>query len=252
MPRSRPRFVPLLTKLEREHPELVDPVAVVAAGRVIVRGRVLTNPRARVAAGESLTVVTAPTLLRGTIKLRGAFESFVVQAAGKVALDLGASAGGFTRALLDAGVARVYAVDAGFGQMIGSLRSDPRVVNLERTNLAELGPALVPDEVALMTMDLSYLSIARALGQTDQLYWASRAELIALVKPMYELGLARPPSDEQTLAGAVHSAAQAATAHGWTVLETMRSPITGSRGAIEFFLHACRGEQGGRLAPRPF
>jgi 23S rRNA (cytidine1920-2'-O)/16S rRNA (cytidine1409-2'-O)-methyltransferase len=237
MPRTRPRFVPLLARLEQEYPEILDPAAAIAAGWLRVRGRVVSNPRALVARGDSLSL-TAPTLLRGTIKLRRALACFDVHATGKVALDVGASAGGFTQALLEAGVARVYAVDAGHGQLLGSLRADARVVNLERTNLGELDRALVPEEVALMTVDLSYLSIARALGQFEQLGWARNADLIALVKPMYELGLARPPSDEPLLAMAVQLAVQAATARGWTVVQSMRSPVTGSRGAIEFFLHA--------------
>src|SRR5579885_3286776 len=117
--------------------------------------------------------------LRGTIKLRAALAAFAVEVAGRVALDVGASTGGFTVALLEAGAARVYAVDAGFGQLLGRLRQDARVVNLERTNLAALE---LPEPIDLVTVDLSYLSIALAAPQLPR-----APELIALVKPMFEL-----------------------------------------------------------------
>ena len=104
-----------------------------------------------------------------------------------MALDLGAAAGGFTQALLEAGAARVYAVDAGSGQLRGWLRVDPRVINLERTNLADVGPDLVPETVDLVTIDLSYLALADALPQIDTSVLASSATVVALVKPTYEL-----------------------------------------------------------------
>jgi hypothetical protein len=109
-----------------------------------------------------------PHLLRGTVKLAHALTTFGVCAVGVVALDLGAAAGGFTQALLDAGAACVYAVDAGVGQLRGWLRADPRVVNLERTNLAQLDRHLIGEPVDLVTMDLSYLAVAQAIGQIDR------------------------------------------------------------------------------------
>jgi 23S rRNA (cytidine1920-2'-O)/16S rRNA (cytidine1409-2'-O)-methyltransferase len=100
--------------------------------------------------------------LRGEAKLRAALAAFGVRPAGRVALDLGAAAGGFTRVLLDAGAARVYAVDAGFGQLLGSLRQEPRVVVLERVNLGNLDCRRIPDAIELITIDLSYLSLSEA------------------------------------------------------------------------------------------
>ncbi len=109
-----------------------------------------------------------------------------------VALDLGAAAGGFTQALLEAGVERVYAVDVGSGQLRGWLRADPRVVNLERTNVADVGPDLVPEAVDLVTIDLSYLALADALPQIDAAILAPAATVIVLVKPTYELHAGDP------------------------------------------------------------
>ena len=107
-------------------------------------------------------------------------------------LDLGAAAGGFTRVLLESGAARVYAVDAGFGQLLGSLRQDPRVVNLEATNVAALDTHLIPEPIEVVTIDVSYLALAAAVAQLDRITIVPGADLIGLVKPMFELRLARP------------------------------------------------------------
>ena len=173
--------------------------------------------------------------LHGVEKLTFALERFGVDVHGRVAFDCGASTGGFTRALLDAGAARVYAVDAGFGQLLGSLRQDERVVNLERTNLAD---ARVDEPVDVVTLDLSYLSLADALPQLA-VELATGADLLALVKPMFELHLGRLPDDQDAgLAEALPLAAAAATAAGWTVVATDRSPVRGRAGAVEGFMHA--------------
>lgn len=176
--------------------------------------------------------------LRGSLKLRAALERFQVTVEGRVALDVGAAAGGFTRVLLDAGAKKVYAVDAGHGQLLGSLRQDPRVVNLEATNIAELTDELVPDPIELFTVDVSYLPLRRAVTQLQRVAFAERAELIGLVKPMFELQLASAPSDRPTLDHALAKAVDGVMASGWTAVATMDSPVTGAKGAPEMFIHA--------------
>jgi 23S rRNA (cytidine1920-2'-O)/16S rRNA (cytidine1409-2'-O)-methyltransferase len=169
-----------------------------------------------------------------------ALSTFAVAVAGRVVLDLGAAAGGFTRVLLEAGASRVYAVDAGYGQLLGSLRQDERVVNLERTNLGRLDAALVPDLVDVITIDLSYLAVAKAVGQLEPLRISPDADLIALVKPMFELELPAPPGDPGQLAAAVERAQRGLTRAGWRAVSWTRSPVEGSRGAIEYLIHARR------------
>ena len=212
------------------------PIDAIRAGHVRVNGFPVTNPDALVARDAHVAVV-APQPLAGEAKLAAALAAFAPRVAGRVALDLGAAAGGFTRVLLAAGARRVYAVDAGFGQLLGSLRQDPRVVTLERTNLGALTPALIPDAIELVTIDVSYLALARAVPQLAPLHIAGDAELIALVKPMYELGLAAPPPDE-LLPAAVAAARAGIEAAGWTVTGVIASPVTGHRGAKELLLHA--------------
>jgi 23S rRNA (cytidine1920-2'-O)/16S rRNA (cytidine1409-2'-O)-methyltransferase len=239
MGRKRPRLRKLASELAQRFPHLEDPEAVIAAGDVYVDGLPRTNPASLVSAGASLTL-RSPKQLRGKAKLEHALSTFDVDAAGRIAVDVGAAAGGFTVALLEAGAARVYAVDAGHGQLLGSLRQDPRVVNLERTNLAQLDTALVPQVVDLISMDLSYLAIGAAAPQLETLLLDPRADLIALVKPIYELGLAALPTEDRQVRAAVEHAANGLAASGWRVVATTRSPVLGTRGAIEWLVHARR------------
>ena len=211
----------------------------IRAGHIRVNGFPVTNPDALVARDAHVTV-HVPQPLAGEAKLRAALSAFSPAVAGRVAVDIGAAAGGFTRVLLDAGARRVYAVDAGFGQLRGSLRQDARVVNLERTNLGELDTTLVPDTVEMITVDVSYIALARAVPQLGNLRIASDAELVALVKPQFELGLREPPPDA-LLPEAGRRAAEAIEAAGWTVAAIIDSPVLGHRGAKELLLHAKRG-----------
>jgi 23S rRNA (cytidine1920-2'-O)/16S rRNA (cytidine1409-2'-O)-methyltransferase len=184
--------------------------------------------------------IRAEAPLRGEVKLRPALQAFDVEVAARVALDLGAAAGGFTRVLLEAGASRVYAVDAGYGQLLGSLRQAPRVVVLERVNLGDLDTRHVPDAAELITVDLSYLGVSQAVLQIEQIRIDPRADLIALGKPMFELGLRSPPAEQSELSRAEERAAAGLEAAGWSVLGSIRSPVTGARGSTEFLVHARR------------
>jgi 23S rRNA (cytidine1920-2'-O)/16S rRNA (cytidine1409-2'-O)-methyltransferase len=180
----------------------------------------------------------APRSLRGSAKLVAALDHFDVGASGRVCLDIGASSGGFTTMLLERGATRVYAVDAGHGQLLGSLRQDPRVVNLEGTNVGDLSSDHVPDVIDVVTIDVSYLSLASAVAQLDRLRFAAGAEIIGLVKPMFELRLATAPTDTRSLDEALDAAVAGIATAGWHVAGTMESPERGAKGAIEGFVHA--------------
>jgi 23S rRNA (cytidine1920-2'-O)/16S rRNA (cytidine1409-2'-O)-methyltransferase len=234
------RLRTLLEEVSDRFPEVEDPRGSIESGEVLVGGIPVRNPASRVRAGSALGL-RSPQPLRGALKLAPALSRFAVPVAGRIALDLGAAAGGFTSALLAAGACRVYAVDVGHGQLLGSLRQDPRVVNLESTNLSELSVRLVPDRVEVVTMDLSNLAVARAVEQLGDGLLAADADLVALVKPMFELGLGRLPESGLQLEEAVERAAAGVGAAGWKVEGSMRSPVVGARGAVEFLLHARRG-----------
>jgi 23S rRNA (cytidine1920-2'-O)/16S rRNA (cytidine1409-2'-O)-methyltransferase len=236
--RHRARFVALVDLLARLHPD-VEP-DVIVDGRLLVDGRVVTNPRARVRADASLRVVRERPL-RGTIKLAHALDELGLVVADRVAVDTGASAGGFTTALLDAGARRVYAVDAGIGQLVGRLRNDRRVVNLEDRNLGALDRTCVPERVDVVTMDLSYLALRDAVPQLTHLDIAHDADLLVLVKPTFELRRGALAATDADVVAAIASAAAGMVASGWIMVETCEAPRTGRRGAREVFVHATRG-----------
>jgi 23S rRNA (cytidine1920-2'-O)/16S rRNA (cytidine1409-2'-O)-methyltransferase len=235
---NKRQFVSLLARLQQLRPDIADPERLIVQGRVLVDGYPVTNARSRVPVEASLTIESDEPL-QGERKLRAALREFGLRPNGNIALDAGAATGGFTKELLDAGARRVFAVDAGHGQLLGSLRQDDRVVVLERTNIADLTRALVPDSVDVITLDLSYLSIARVVPQLEVLDIAASAELVALVKPMFELGVAELPEPERW-PEAVERATRGVGRSGWRVGGVVRSPIPGGRGAVEFFMHATR------------
>lgn len=236
---ARPRFSTLRRRLASEHPELEDPDDLVTGGRVLVDGRFLTNPDAAIPMSASVVILPVSDL-RGEAKLGYALDRCRVPVDGRIALDVGAAAGGFTKALLARGARKVFAVDAGHGQLLGSLRQHDQVVNLEATNVGDLTQALVPDVVDIVTIDVSYLSLRSAVAQLDGISLSRQAQLVGLVKPMFELGRGWLPEDEGSLAEAVQLAETGIAAAGWQVRASFRSMVTGSRGAVEFFVHATR------------
>jgi 23S rRNA (cytidine1920-2'-O)/16S rRNA (cytidine1409-2'-O)-methyltransferase len=239
--RGRARLRALIEVVAEARPD-VDALEAISAGRIVVDGRTLINPASLVRRDAAITIRDeSGGALRGEAKLVAALRSFGVPVAGRVALDLGAAAGGFTRILLRAGARHVYAVDVGFGQLLGSLRQHPAVVNLERTNLAELSPQLIPETIEVVTADLSYLSLARAVPQlSGRVELAPYAELVAVVKPQFELGLRELPTEPRELERAVEHASEGIEQAGWTVTQAAESPVRGRRGAVEFLLHAVR------------
>jgi 23S rRNA (cytidine1920-2'-O)/16S rRNA (cytidine1409-2'-O)-methyltransferase len=234
---ARRRFTPLRRRLAATHPH-ENPDVAVAEGRVRIDGRYVSNADAMVAT-DAAVVVEASDPLRGEAKLGHALDRCEVPVAGTTALDVGAAAGGFTAALLDREARRVYAVDAGHGQRLGSLRLDPRVVNLEATNVSRLDRTLVPDPIQVVVVDVSYLPLRDAVRQaTERVDLADGCHLVGLVKPMFELGLGHLPETDAEHQKAVADAAEGIAGAGWHVERTFRSDVLGARGAIEHFVHA--------------
>lgn len=237
--RGRKAATVLADVLRRDFPDLVDPDAAIRSGKVAVDRVVRLNPAFRVRPGAHVSV-SGELSLRGEAKLRAALGRFSVPVEGRIALDVGASAGGFTRVLLERGAARVYAVDAGHGQLLGSLRADARVVNLESTNVGVLTPRLVPDTVEVVTVDVSYLSLTAAAEQVNRVALATEADLIGLVKPMFELRRATAPEDDESIEEARRAAVAGIESAGWQVRGWMHSPVRGAHGARELLVWARR------------
>ena len=227
----------LVDVLRKQRPDLEDALGFIERGEVLVEGAVVTNPNSQVLSDARIVVRPAKSL-KGEAKLNEGLDALrvPVDIEGRVALDVGASTGGFTTELLRRGARRVYAVDVGHGQLMGALRQDDRVVNLENLNAADLTRHEVPDSVDVMTIDVSYSPIRAILpGVTQALDFTAGAMLVALIKPMFELQAAELPTSPDDLGRAVMVAEQAIRSAGWRLEATVESPLRGNAGAVEYF-----------------
>ncbi|MBO0738540.1 MAG: TlyA family RNA methyltransferase, partial [Alphaproteobacteria bacterium] len=166
--------------------------ALILAGLVSISGRRVDKPGEQLAADAALSLKGQdhPWVSRGGVKLAHALDHFGIAINGSIALDIGASTGGFTEVLLSRGAKRVYAVDVGHGQLAWKLRQDPRVVVRERLNARQLSRGHIPEPVDIITCDASFIGLATVLPAPLELA-AERAELVALVKPQFEAGRGR-------------------------------------------------------------
>jgi len=225
--------------------------ALILAGVVSCGERRVDKPGEQLAADAILALKgrNHPWVSRGGVKLAHAFDHFRITVEGSVALDIGASTGGFTEVLLSRGARRVYAVDVGHGQLAWKLRQDPRVVILERLNARYLTRTEIPDPVDTIACDASFIGLATVLPAPLALA-AEHAQLVALVKPQFEAGPAlvgkggvvRNPEIHREVCERV--AAWVAAQPGWSVVGIVESPIRGPEGNREFLLYASRGSEG--------
>lgn len=216
---------------------------------LILRGEVMVDDRIATKAGElvgreaKLTVTAAAGVSRGGVKLAAALDAFGFDAAGRTALDVGASTGGFSEVLLARGAAKVYAVDVGHDQLHASLRADPRVVVLEGCDARSLDRELIPAPPGAIVADLSFISLMKALPAPLALA-APGAWLVALIKPQFEVGpggvgkggIVRDESARQKAVDDV--AAWIGARSGWRVVGIIASPIAGGSGNRELLLGA--------------
>ena len=180
---------------------------------------------------------------RGGLKLEGALESFGVSAGGRRCIDLGASTGGFTDCLLQAGAASVTAVDVGYGQMDDTLAGRPEVTVVDRTNIRHADPAALGAPFDLVVGDLSFISLC-TVADTVRALVADDGEAVLLVKPQFEVGKGKVGRggivrDEETRERALADVMECLGTSGLVTVATCVSPITGAKGNVEFFVH-CR------------
>lgn len=215
-------------------------------GLVTIDGRIATKPAAIVADAATITVdsVSAGYVSRGAEKLVAGLEAFGIEVDQRICLDVGSSTGGFTQVLLDRGAAKVYAVDVGRAQLHEALRSDPRVVSLEETDARDLDGRMVPDRIDVVVTDLSFISLAKALGPALSLA-VQGASLIALVKPQFEAGRENIAKggivrDEAVRARTVNDVAAWLSQSGWLVKGRAVSPLKGGDGNEEYLIGAVK------------
>ena len=216
--------------------------AAIEAGGVRADGAVVAKPSDLLAENAMLEVTPPhPWVSRGGVKLAAALDAFGVDPGGRVCLDVGASTGGFTQVLIARGAARIYAIDVGSGQLHASLRDDPRIVSLERTDARALTRTLIPEPPSLIVCDVSFIGAAKALAAPLSLA-ADHADLIALIKPQFEAGPGRGGVLAEADARAVAEQAIAALdgLQGFRATAVIDSPIRGGDGNLEVLLHARR------------
>ncbi|HEY4187624.1 MAG TPA: TlyA family RNA methyltransferase [Polyangia bacterium] len=216
--------------------------ALILAGEVLAGDRPVDKAGDLVSAESVLRLRNAPMpyVSRGGLKLAHALTTFALDVTGLIAVDIGASTGGFTDCLLQAGAARVFCVDVGYGQLAAKVANDPRVTVLDRTNVRNAPPDLLPVPAELAVIDVSFISLNLVLPALPPLLRPS-APLVALVKPQFEVGRARIGKggivrDEAARIDALAGVAATARNLGYTVVADTVSPITGGKGNVEFLL----------------
>jgi 23S rRNA (cytidine1920-2'-O)/16S rRNA (cytidine1409-2'-O)-methyltransferase len=217
--------------------------AAIQAGGVRVQGQLVEKPSDMVSEDAEIAARAAhPWVGRGALKLAHALAQWLISPADKAVLDIGASTGGFTQVCLAGGARRVYAVDVGRGQLHAQVAGDPRVVNLEGLDARKLDAATVPEAVALIVCDASFIGLEKALPAALKLA-APGADLIALIKPQFEVGPDRVGKggvvkDEAARQDAQDGVRAFLESSGWRVAAVIDSPIEGSDGNREYLVHA--------------
>ena len=222
-----------------------EAAARIMAGEVYINGQKAKNG-AMVKEDQEVTLKgELPYASKGGFKMAGALEDFSIDVTGQICIDAGACTGGFTDCLVQRGAALVYAVDVGFGQLMGKLRQNPRVVNLEKTNISDEKLLSLDPRPAFGTVDVSYLSLRKAIPYFSAVMHGE-GELCCLVKPLFEIDDAEARrtgviADEQYGPLLFDLIRDVNAMPGTAVKAVTYSHVTGNAGTREFFLHVCLG-----------
>ena len=222
--------------------------AAIMAGQVLVNEQKIDKPGTPVAPDVQIRLLgnKLPFVSRGGLKLAKALKIFPISVKGKVVADIGASTGGFTDCALQNGAAKVYAIDVGYGQLAWKLRSDERVVNMERTNVRYLEKDSLPEQVDAATIDVAFISLDKILPAVHKIL-KSDGFVIALIKPQFEAGKENVGKKGVVRDAKVHeevidNVIAFAKEEGFGIAGLDFSPIKGPEGNIEYLLHLTLGE----------
>ena len=216
--------------------------ALIMAGKLYVGEKRIDKPGEMLSTDTTLTLRESdnPYVSRGGLKLEKAVKLWDINLSDKTCLDIGASTGGFTHCMLTHGATSVYAVDVGYGQLDYKLRTDERVVNLERTNFRHITVEQLPKPVDFASIDVSFISLRLILPKLSE-FLSKKAHVVALVKPQFEAGRENVGKggivrDEAVRQQVLADIKQFAAENGYTVLDSTESPILGAKGNKEFLL----------------
>jgi len=216
--------------------------ALILAGIVSVNGIVVDKAGAQVRPDDELTLANKmPYVSRGGLKLEHALKDFDIDVKNKVAMDVGASTGGFTDCLLQNGAIKVYAVDVGYGQIDLKLRNNERVSVLEKTNIRYLERSAVQDDIDIATIDVSFISLLKVMPKVLE-FLKPGGEIVALIKPQFEagrkdVGKGGVVKDERVHQQVIENMKAGSESMGLEILGTATSPIKGPKGNVEFLIH---------------
>lgn len=223
-------------------------------GDVLINGKVVTKPSAEVLDSDMVEFIGSVLKYvgRGGLKLEKAVNVFGIDLSGKVCMDIGASTGGFTDCMLSLGAKKVYSIDVGYGQLAWKLRTDERVVNMERTNFRYVTHEQIPEDIDFASVDVSFISLRIILPVMRELLGNS-GEAVCLIKPQFEagrenIGKKGVVRDPAVHADVVRSICDLALESGFSVLNLDFSPIKGPEGNIEYLMHIKKSEASEFLA----
>jgi 23S rRNA (cytidine1920-2'-O)/16S rRNA (cytidine1409-2'-O)-methyltransferase len=220
--------------------------AMIIAGHILVNGQKQGKAGTLVPEDAEIRILGGqlPYVSRGGLKLEAALKEFKVSVEGKIAIDVGASTGGFTDCLLQQGAKKVYAVDVGYGQLAWKLRQDERVIVIERMNVRHMEPSLITETLDIAVIDVSFISLGKVVPAIVQ-FLKPHSEIIALIKPQFEVGRDHVGKggivrDDAARTAAVEMVKEMFCESGFAVRGVIPSPITGQDGNVEFLIHAVK------------
>lgn len=216
--------------------------ALILEGNVSVNGRLIDKAGALVKPDDEITLKNkVPYVSRGGLKLEHAIKEFKIDLKDKIAMDVGASTGGFTDCLLQFGVKKVYAIDVGYGQFSYVLRSDDRIKLFERTNIRYFDRDLVQDTIDISTIDVSFISLLKIIPKVME-FLSPQGEIVALIKPQFEVGRkdvgkGGVVKEEKKRLEAVDNIKRGSEIFGFAVKGVTASPVKGPKGNVEYLMY---------------
>jgi len=217
--------------------------ALILEGRILVDGNKIDKPGRLVSTDSEVYLLgeETPYVSRGGLKLESAIKGFGIDVRDKVAMDVGASTGGFTDCLLRFGAKRVYAIDVGYGQLAWSLRKDKRVIPIEKVNIRYMERSAIKEEIDIATVDTSFISLEKVIPAVKR-FLGSKGEIVALIKPQFEVGKGEVSKggvvrEEDKRLKVLERIKQLAVGLGLEVSGLMRSPILGHKGNVEYLIY---------------
>lgn len=223
--------------------------ALILEGKVIVNGQKIDKPGTMVDENAEITICgeTLPYVSRGGLKLEKALKEFSIDVKDKVAMDVGASTGGFTDCLIQHGAKKVYAVDVGYGQLAWKLRTDPRVIPIEKTNIRYIQKEKIPEKIDIVTVDVSFISLRLVIPKILE-FLKPNGEIVALIKPQFEVGKCEVPrggviKDAEKREKIIKEMRNFFESLRLKVIGITQSPIPGQKGNIEYLIYALNTKQ---------